>query len=448
MTRVRAHGPGLSPSRTRDTLFLIVVTAFAAGRLGAQTTPTSTGGSAVALEELTVPQAIQEAIAHNLDLLAKRVDIPVAEAQLITASLRPNPVLSLGADHLDWLGTGFNGVNGGGPTELSARVDLPLERGRKRELRIDEAVAARSVAEARVADAVRTISETVELDCVDVMQASESLAVARDTLRTFENLAALNDDRVRAGAASPYEAVRARVAMLQFRATVARAELDLRTASIRLRQAIGRPPSGEPIHVDGLPALQSAGVHALASLEALALEHRPDLQAARLSEARSTADLRLQIALGHVDFALGSEYRRQAGPTSQSNSLGLFFSAPLPVSSRNQGEIARASAEGLQASRATAALEAAIRADVRAAFETYSMTADLLAGIERDLLSPAEIARDTAAYAYRAGGTTLVDLIDSQRAWNDAMQSYHDAQADYRRAVAHLNSALGIEVIQ
>jgi len=402
----------------------------------------------VALEEVTVPQAIQEAIAHNLDLLAKRVDIPVAEAQLITARLRPNPVLSVGADHLDWLGTGFNDVNGGGPTELSARVDLPLERGRKRELRIDEAEAARSVAEARVADAVRTISETVELDCVEVMQASESLTVARDTLRTFENLAAMNDERVRAGAASPYEAVRARVAMLQFRATVARAELDLRTASIRLRQPIGRPASGEPIHVDGLPALRSAGVHTLASLEALALEHRPDLQAARLSETRSAADLRLQIALGRVDFALGSEYRRQAGPTSRSNSLGLFFSAPLPVSSRNQGEIARATAEGLQGSRATAALEAAIRADVRAAFETYSMTADLLTGIERDLLSPAETARETAAYAYRAGGTTLVDLIDSQRAWNDAMQSYHDAQADYRRAVAHLNSALGIEVIQ
>jgi cobalt-zinc-cadmium efflux system outer membrane protein len=191
--------------------------------------------------ELTIAAAIQEAIDHNLELLARRADVTVADAQIITARLRPNPVLSLDADHLDWLGTGFNDTNNGGPTELAARVDVPIERGDKRDLRIDSARAVRAVAEARVDDAVRVLSQTVALACIDLVQAQDNLTLAQEAFHSFEELAAFNEERVRAGATSPYEAARSRVAMLQFRATVSHAELEVRSASLRLQQALGRP---------------------------------------------------------------------------------------------------------------------------------------------------------------------------------------------------------------
>jgi cobalt-zinc-cadmium efflux system outer membrane protein len=180
----------------------------------------------------------------------------------------------------------------------------------------------------------------------------------------------------------------------------------------------------------------------------MALEHRADRQVAQATEARNRADLRLQQALGVVDFTWGAEYRRQAGPIGLSNSVGVFFSAPLPLFNKNQGEIAAAEIHVDQALQQTAAVESVIRADVRAAFEEYQTTAALVAGIEHDLLDPARQARDIATYTYRAGATTLVEVIDSERAWIDANQSYHDAQADYRRAVAHLNAAVGTEVLR
>ena len=55
-------------------------------------------------------------------------------------------------------------------------------------------------------------------------------------------------------------------------------------------------------------------------------------------------------------------------------------------------------------------------------------------------------ARNTSAYVYRAGGSTLVEFLDAQRAFNDTMQSYFEAQAAYRRAVVRLNAAVGREV--
>src|SRR6185295_7142485 len=85
---------------------------------------------------LTMTQAIDEALQHNLSLMAQRANLTIADAQMITARLRPNPVFSFSADHLDLLGTGFDATNNGGPPEVAWRVDVPLERGGKREARM------------------------------------------------------------------------------------------------------------------------------------------------------------------------------------------------------------------------------------------------------------------------------------------------------------------------
>lgn len=445
MSRTYARSGGGSPRRRRIGAIGIVMVAVAA-RVATAQTPAGEMGTGV--ETLTIEQAVQEALGHNFDLIAKRADIRVADAAMVTARLRQNPVFSFDADHLDWLGTGFNDVNAGGPTEIGWRVDVPLERGGKRDLRIEDAADGRTVADAQVADAERTLRLTVELACVDVLQATENLALTRDTLRTFEDLAALNAERVRAGAAAPSEAVRTNVAMMQFRANLSRAELDLRAASIRLRQLLGRPASSEPLSVLAAPLAVAAATPDLAALEAMALQHRPDYRAAKLTEARTAADLRLQIAQGKVDFSWGAEYRRQAGPIGKSNSVGLFFSTPLPLANRNQGEIAHAQIEQDRAAVNASGADLAVRADVCGAFEAFQSSGVLVASIEHDLLGPAQQARDTAEYTYRARATTLVELIDSQRAWNDAQQTYHDAQADYRRALARLNASVGMEVVR
>src|SRR6266850_5219687 len=204
--------------------------------------------SSVSAQSLTIAQAVDEAVQHNLSLLAARTSLTIADAQMISARLRPNPVASVSADHLDLLGTGFDEVNNGGPPEVAVRVDVPLERGGKRDARIAAAAAARSEAEAQFADAVRSLRQDVTLACIDVMAAQALRALMADTLRTYEDLARVNKARVTAGSIPGYEATRSEVAMLQFRATVVRAELDATAAAARLRVLLGRPP-GSPVEI-------------------------------------------------------------------------------------------------------------------------------------------------------------------------------------------------------
>src|SRR5262249_23636602 len=155
--------------------------------------------------QLTVAAAVDEAVQHNLALLAERSNITIADAQLIGARLRPNPVASISADHLDWLGTGFNDINNGGPPEIAARVDVPIERGGKRDARIALALAARSAAEARFLDTVRGLRQDVTLAYVDVVAAQASRRLAGDTLRSYEDPARLNHLRATARASAPRE---------------------------------------------------------------------------------------------------------------------------------------------------------------------------------------------------------------------------------------------------
>jgi cobalt-zinc-cadmium efflux system outer membrane protein len=396
---------------------------------------------------LTIEEAVDEAVQRNLALLAERANLSIAEASLITARLRPNPVLSGGANSLDWLGTGFNEVNGAGPPEYAVRVDVPFERAHKRELRTEVADDAKRIAEAQFAEAVRKVKLDVTLAGIDVLEAKAKLQLAQDNLQALDHLLQLNERRLTSGAIAPLEVSRSRVAMLQYRGNVRTAQLSLTQARLKLLPLLGRKPEDAPIDINDRLGLAPAPASPdLAALQTTARSARPDLLAAQREQARTQADLRLQIAQGKIDYALGAEYRRQQGVNGKGNMLGLFFSAPLPVFNRNQGEIARAEAESDKATRSVSALETGLASEVSSAYEAFDASRQLLIEIERDLLTPTTEARAGTTYMYQAGATSLLDVLDAQRAYNDTMDTYYSAQAAYRRAQATLTLVVGKDV--
>src|SRR5262249_51740192 len=219
---------------------------------------------------------------------------------------------------------------------------------------------------------------------VDVLLAKARLDLARDSLVTLEQVVNLNAVRVSAGSVAPLELTRSRVAKLQFNSNVKHAELELATAKTRLQNLIGRTPIDA---FDVLGVLQPQPVRLeLSDLEAAALASRPDLQALERTQALTQSDLKLQVAQGKVDFLVGSEYRRDQGVNGKYNSLGFFFSVPLPFFNRNQGEIARVSAEQEKTLRQLHALKADVIAEVKRGYQELENSRELLEEIERDLL--------------------------------------------------------------
>jgi len=390
---------------------------------------------------LTIDAAVKEALDRNLGLLAQRYNVSIAEASLITARLRPNPVVSVGGDHLKAL-PGYNEPSGAGPPEYNVRTDFVLERGGKRQSRIEVAQNGIQLAQLQLLDQVRKLILDVQSAFVDLQLAKANLALAEESLKALTEIVDVNAVRVKAGDLADVELVRSRIAALQFRNQVKQAELGVRTQKNRLQFLLGRTQPRADFDI----ARNFRGEKELidpSQIRATAEQLRPDLQALRREQARSQAELRLQLAQGKVDYVIGTEYRRQQGLAGMGNSLGVFFQTNIPIFNKNQGEVERVRREQQQIEARLRELEASIGVEIENAYQQYSTALVLLADIERDMLGQARDVRNITEYSYTRGEATLVEFLDAQRAFNETMQAYNESRAEYARSLYTVDSVAG-----
>lgn len=427
-------------SRTRGALF-VAAAAAALGWPSASARPATAAVERAEPDRLDVDEAVVEAIEHNLSFLADAYEVPIARAELLTARLRLNPVLSFGADHLDLLGTGYNRINGAGPQEFFVRTDLFFLGGRKRQRRLASAETGVAVAELDLRDAVRRLVLEVQRACVEVQSAAATVELAVTNRELFRRIVALNEIRVRSGDLARVDLARAQIAELQAANELRKALSAQTIARNRLMLLLGRRPTAILV-VKG--ALRTGEVPlALTELHDKALRVRPDLLALRSRQTLTQAEIRRQIAEGKIDVSVGIEARRQQGLAGTGNSLGVFFGIPLRLFDRNQGQIERARQQALQVERRRAAIEREIRVEVENAYVDYQTARDLLTSFEGGMLQKAEQVLATAEYAYMRGEASLIELIDAQRAFNDTRRTYNEARAAFARSLYVIDAVTG-----
>lgn len=398
-----------------------------------------------AAAQVTLEAALSEALSNNAALLAEKAEIDIASARLLTARLKPNPVASISGDHLDVLGTGFNEVNAGGPGEIVAGIEFTWRRGGRRQSRVELAQAERSVAELRFANAVRELAFEVRSAFIDALLARDSLELARENLGFLKTIVQVNEVRLKAGDIAEVELVRSRLAALQYETEVRKAEQRHRAALVELQKLMGRRRPEPGFSLSGTLEREDRSPLAEDLLQQ-ALKQRPDLLALRQEVQRAAAELKLQTATAKQDWTIGTEFRRQQF-NAKANSLTVTLGVPLPIFDRNQGEIQRARQEQRQAELRVRALETDIAAEVEAAYSQFLTARSLLNAIRQDMLQHARDVRQITEFAYKRGESNLLSLLDAQRAFNETMQAFLEARAEYARSLYLLESASGKGVI-
>jgi outer membrane protein, heavy metal efflux system len=279
---------------------------------------------------------------------------------------------------------------------------------------------------------------------IDLQLAHENLTLAKENAATLNEIVTLNEARVRSGDLAEVELLRSRIAALQSRQAVRAAELKVRAEGRRLERVMGRTPGVEIVEIQNV-SRPAPVTDTTPDLQARALRARADLRALQRTRARSQAEIRLQLAQGQIDFTLGAEYRRQDGLAGRGNSLGLFFSTPLPLFDRNQGNVARAREEERQSDVRVRQLEQVITGEVDLASAQYAAADATLKTVEAEMLKQARDVRAITDYAYRRGQATLIEFLDAQRAFNETMQAWNEARAEYARSVFLVRATVGEE---
>jgi cobalt-zinc-cadmium efflux system outer membrane protein len=389
--------------------------------------------------KITLDDAIRLALQHNHNLLAARTTIDQSKAEEITANLRPNPSIFSDWDYLPLFSpSNFTGAYLHDSTEGDLGLSYLIERGKKRQHRLQAAKDQTAVTTSMVADNERTLTFQVATLFVNVQLAESTLDLAQEDLKSYQRTVDLNELRYEKGAISEDDKLKIELQLLQFQNDVAQAQLARVQALSDLRNSLGY--ESVPATYDVVGIFDYIPMHAnLEDFQLKALQIRPDYRAARQSVTAANSQYLLAKADGKQDVTVQGNYSHVNGI----NAVSLYASMPLPIFNRNQGEIARTRFAITQFQEQEKAANNQVMTDVRDAYENFQ-TSDRIVQLYRSgYLDRAKKDRDISEYAYQRGAVSLLDFLDAERSYRATQLAYRQALASWLLAVEQLREAVG-----
>ena len=393
-----------------------------------------------ATTRITLDEAIDLALKNNPTIKATRTQIDQNKAQETTANLRPNPLLSWDTQFLPFFTGGFDNLSQN--SQFDVGIGYLFERGGKRSSRLQAARDQTNVTAAQVADNERTLKFNVAQQFINVLLAKSNLDFALRDLKTFQDSVKINQERFNAGAISKNDFLKIKVQLLQNETAVSTARLAKAQALFSLRQLIGYDSVPRDYDVAGELEF-SPLTTGEQTLEATALDQRPDLRAARLGVNAAQSQINLAKANGKQDLNVSADYSHVSGTSSAS----FFFNIPLPVFNRNQGEIARTRSALVQAGFTEKAAEQTVLTDVRNAYEAVKDNEEIVRLYQSGYLDQAKESRDITEFSYRQGAAALLDFLDAERSYRATELAYRQSVAGYMLALEQLRQTVAVRIL-
>jgi len=376
----------------------------------------------------------------NPTLQAGRIGIDESRAEEVTAYLRPNPDFTFSLDQIQAFTSPFQPFAYLFPSYAASYLH---ERRHKRELRLESAKKATTVAELQLADQERNLLLTLRTAFVQVLQAKAVLALARENLSYYDQVLRVSNERKQAGDIAQVDLDRLELQRVQYETDVETGEVNLRTAKIQLLMLLNDRTPLEKFDVTGRYDF-SDDIPPLEQLRNMALTNRPDLKAAVESIDKARTDYKLAVANGSTDPTFGVDFARNPPIPAY---FGVSINIPLRIFDRNQGEKSRTELDIARNERLRSATEAQVFSDVDSAFATVSSNATLLRSYKSKYLQQAVRVRETISFSYQHGGSSLLDFLQAQQDYRTTELSYLNLIGSYLTALSQLNVAVGREVI-
>ena len=395
---------------------------------------------------LTWQQVKDKFEADNPNLRAGQLNIQESKADEITAYLRPNPDMTAGIDQIQPFPAPATPYRPFGYLFPLLAFDYLHERQHKRELRLESAQGATTIAESQQLDLERTLLFNLRSAFVQTLQAKALLANAKENLDYFDKELSINRVRFKAGDIARVDLDRLVLQRVQYESDYQTALVTARTAKITLLLLLNSRTPVDQFDVTGPFEFQDQ-VTPLDEFHSAALAARPDLKAAVETVDKAVVDHKLAVANGSTDPTFGVDFGRNPPITIY---VGVSVNIPLRIFDKNQGEKARTEIDISHAQRQKDAAEAQVFSDVDSAYYTLVSSVNLLRPYKGTdgYLDTAVRIRDSMSFAYQRGQAALLDYLDAQRDYRATEVAYINLVGSYLTAASQLNEAVGREMVQ
>ncbi len=273
-------------------------------------------------------------------------------------------------------------------------------------------------------------------------RAQANLGLQQTLLVSTQQFDRIARTQVALGARPGIEAIQTAIEVARARQLVAQASGEEQAARAALNAYLGRAPL-DPIETSAAFLRESAAAPApdIALAQQRALDSRAEVAVARADRDVPLAQASLYRAQGRPDISPSFRIS-QITPTYMDAGVGVVISVPIDYGTRRG--LIRQSQQSAEAQTARlAGAQAQVRLDAEQAVVRLSAAQAVLGEYDTGLLANAQTVLDSALAGYRAGGTTIITVLDAQRTYRQIVSERLNAQASVAEARAALDRAVG-----
>lgn len=398
-------------------------------------------GAALQAQEIGYEDFMRQVAERNAGYLAEKYNVEIAVANAQAAKVFNDPELSFGySNNQDWsmqMGQSYE-------TEISYTMSLGNVRGARMKVSMTE----QQIAEKAAADYLCSLKVEAATAYAEAWCAAAKERIMYDAYSNMLKIAAGDSLRLSEGEVNATDALQSAMEAKRMRNDWLSSVSEARNAFTKLSSYAGGIP------VDGvqdmLPGVTSTSGKSLSQLQEIALDNRCDLHIAMLSKQLSENNLKLVRASRSMEISLNAGYsyntgvRNEIAPAPKFHGFSAGVSVPLKFSSANRGEVNAARAAVLQSEKALAAAELQIRTEVSMAYESYMTAENILDTYESSISEDAKTILENRIFGYKSGDSRLFELLEAQRAYDEVLISFMEAQRDVFISYAELCRATGL----
>ena len=390
-----------------------------------------------AQSRLSLQEAVARALESRASLKAEAERVSAARGLEKQSALIPNPTFQFENQNLR------PGQTYSRDVDTYAYLTQPLDVLGKRKQRI--AVAGKEVgtSEAQYELTRRQIAQSVKQSYWSARGAQEARDLLKATVDNFQRIIDYHSAQLSVGAISEQDFLRIRLESERINILSNLAAIEATRARVQLQKEMGQTDFPvlvltEPLDADKEPLSPMDAQQVLAQ--------RVELRVARaaLEEAQAKAQLEAVSVRPDLNIIYGYKRTQLANSTTGINTALAGLQITLPITDRNQGNRAAATAEVSRQQQLLAAAQASVLADNYGALQEYQLRRNEVVDTLRPLREHATEISGIAQGAYAQGGTDLLRLLDAERARLDAELAYVHGMVEYQQSIVNLNAAEGI----
>ena len=394
--------------------------------------------TAYAQSTLSLQQALQQARSGNPLLKNEGFNTAISQSDIITAKLRPNPVINNQSlqliqpkyypENTSW----YNGNNRQIWWQFTKPFQLPVQRQNK----IAYAEQSVRVTQKQYAETERNIFLTVAQKWLDVWAASKQLDILANAKSNLDSLANINRLRLKNQVITSTDLARTELLANQYSIQLKSANQVYRNELKNLKFLLG---TADSVQVDTSDQFVYEFPTQLDDLLKEAPSSRADIQTIQANRDLAESNIKLQKSTALPTPELGVIYN----PQNKVHYMGIYGTLEIPIFSKNQGEIKKSQIVKEQANQQLETAQTRIQTEILTSYQSFQTYKANLLNFNQ-LLNQSQSILNSVKYSYLRGGTTIIDLLEAQRSWLDTRQQYYDVLQQYRQSYIDLLYASGL----